>query len=171
MKIAVFLGIIGLSHTLCAQTSTQAQSKPISVCELLDARHKYHRQVVNVTGEFVETSEGQWLVGFQCKGILVINRRHWDHALWLTSPYNSDVVGTYPPVNHANLKKLANVLGPSRGSTKRRLLITYRGVFETKPDRELNMADGHPVGYGHLSDSPGRLIVLDALAWTDRRSR
>lgn len=141
------------SLTLAQPTS---RAVPLSVCELLADRMKYNGQMVTVKGEGDATSEGTWLSDESCRGAVTIGGRSWGKEVALVSPdfAMKPVDFQYDDQAEERLQREFKKLKVNRKTV--RVFVTYEGLFETRPDSELQC---EYCGFGHLGGSPAQLVI------------
>jgi len=165
------LAMIGISVAgpLVAQgppAPAAADPPVITVCDALRAGSFYDGRMVRIRGRIDGTTEGTWLVGDDCPGVLVTDQHLWPSWVWLAQP-------GWPLVLHPIDFKFDKLSGLHFRRAYRRLakrtpdrciLSTVTGLFETRTDwlgQKLTYRNGASkyAGFGHLGEAPAQLIL------------
>ena len=143
----------------CAVTSGAG---PLDVCQLFDRVNDLNGRILRIRGELRPSPEGLWLAGTQCKHVSV-GGLVWPAILALD--FSSSTTIDTDPGFVSDRKSLDRVPSPtSTGGNRRRVFVTYVGLFETRPNWSqwvVTGSDGRPwgIGFGHLNTAPGRIIL------------
>jgi len=169
--ILIPMALVGL---LILRAPAQVQPQPegqstLSVCQLLLEPARFNGKVITVRGQHVGTSEGQWLRGTGCEGLVVTAAHSWPIELALAPapaagvpkyPYIHAVDFTFDFSSPARLKKKFQALSQTVPSSC--IEVVYTGMFETYLDQWKSKigADGNTIylGLGHLNEAPGQLV-------------
>jgi hypothetical protein len=164
-SLAILLWLVLAAGGARAQVKTGASASPpaLSVCEILSKRLRYDGQIVRVRDRTVGTSEGFWLKGYECPGIVTTDGYVWDSLISIARP-------GYPlQIHHVDFEfdeESEHRLLPKYRELLRRIpkeciQWTYTGMFETRRDWTWTSLKT-PRGFGHLGRAPGEIIIKSA---------
>ena len=166
--VAAFI-CIGLGDvTAQDQAHESAQTKPLSVCEILAHPLKYDGLLVTIRDRVEGTDEGGWLVGDRCPGVFVTDGYVWPSSISLempTIPSNLRLHSVDFTYNWQSSKRVdAKYHRLLRSGPRDCMVFTYTGLFETRRDwsaAKVIFPNGtsRVIGFGHLNDAPAQLLM------------
>jgi hypothetical protein len=167
-RIGVILFAVITATAQAPNTSTDRNFEILSVCAVLKDLPKYNGKIIAVRGVVEGSSEGGSILDRHCTVRLVTNGYLWPTAIALELPTTFFSQGTVDfDVDWVALQRVDKQVQQMRfDAASDKLWLTYVGLFETREKLEVGVdPDGKrwPVGFGHLSRAPGRLIVKTAI--------
>lgn len=156
--------------TLLAQVALK-QETPLSVCELITNRAKYHRQMVNVRGDVYGGVHGAWLAAPPgCQYKLTTRGIEWANVIFLAypseNPRNVDEYAAFR-VDWQSIRRTEETVkhagfNPAVDHTVK----TYRGMFITYLDEDLDkrvnpdIPGAFKLGFGPVGlEAPAQLLI------------
>jgi hypothetical protein len=135
----------------------------VAVCDVLADPLQYDGKLIRIRGEVVGTSEGEWLKGSGCPGVLRTDGYVWDSLVSLELPgYPLQIHKVDFEHDFAGDERLAHGYQLLRRELPDQCISwTYTGLFETRKEWS-KMSNGKPRGFGHLNAAPGALVIKSA---------